>query len=420
MNYILSASILSFFLQNYIAFLKFRKILNPIFLFSIIHFFHNWSFSFSKYFSDLLIWNAFPSVSYLTMHELLRANLIGSWAFFLIILFFAKTKKFAFKHSISNTKFLKNIYFIFSFFYLLRTILLFDPSTNYGSNQALISSDAYNPIQTLFFLRVTAIMIYVALNKINKKTLSKILLIELSISLITFDRKDFLFIVGTILLKQINTTNFNISVLRKYFAYLLTLACFVIFIPQFRVARGQSTLENIIITLNNLKDFSEQIFFYGINLANSEGVQNWTYQLIQNGDLTILWGKSYFQAIINMVILRPFQGNIADYQAAYYFKSAAYPDISSTGFDYTFTAEAILNFGINFSFISFAILGLFVAYFYSNRFKSDLIYANYHIMWPLLLISFRTDSTALFRFYSYIILIILYCIITKKFKKIYY
>ena len=121
-----------------------------------------------------------------------------------------------------------------------------------------------------------------------------------------------------------------------------------------------------------------------------------------------------------MFILRPFQGNIADFQAAYYFRNVAYPNMDSMGFDFSFTAEAILNFGINFSFISFAILGLIVAYLYSNRLKSDLIYANSHIIWPLLLISFRTDSTALFRFYSYLILIILYCIVTKKFRKSYY
>ena len=32
-----------------------------------------------------------------------------------------------------------------------------------------------------------------------------------------------------------------------------------------------------------------QIIFYGLNLANSEGVQNWTYQLIENGEMKLLY-----------------------------------------------------------------------------------------------------------------------------------
>ena len=146
--------------------------------------------------------------------------------------------------------------------------------------------------------------------------------------------------------------------------------------------------------------------------------KNWTYQLVERGDLVLLNGKSYFQAIINMFILRPFQGDLANFQAAYYFKNVAYPDVSSTGFDYSFTAEAILNFGTNFAFISFAILGFFVAYTYSNRLKSDIIYSTYHSIWPVIIIGFRMDSTSFFRIYSYAIIIYLYIYSVKKLKKL--
>lgn len=414
MNIILSLTILSFFFHNIVGYLKFKNLVNPISLFSIIHFLHNWSFSFSRYFSDLLLWNAFPSVSYETIDIILKVNLVGSWTFFLIIVFFAKTQNSSKKYSISNSSALKKIYYFFSTFYVLRVLSTFS-LTNYGGDQAITSVEAFNPIQTLIFLRVVAIMLYISLNEVRRKTLFKVIFIELLISIIAFDRKDFIFVIMTIVIKQLQR-KFSIKNFGRYFMYSTAIVFMVIFVPQFRVAEGQSTLDSIVLSLIAINDFGREILFYGMNLANSEGVQNWTYQLIESGDLIYLNGKSYFQALVNMFLLRPFQGSIADFQAAYYFKQAAYPDVTSTGFDFSFTAEAILNFGTSFSFISFAILGFIVSYFYSKRLKNDLLFANYNMIWPILLISFRTDSTAMFRVYSYVFLFYLYFKIFKKIK----
>jgi len=418
LSFLLTASIISFCIQNLLAFTKFKKLLNPISLFTIIHFMHNWSFSLSKYFSESLFWNVFPSVSYFTMNEVLKINLIGSWVFVFIILLFAKTKHFSFKYSITDTENLKKSYYILSFFYFIRQILIYNPYSAYGSDQALYAVNAFDPIQTLIFFRVMSIMIYIILNDINKKTIIPILLIELLISIFAFDRKDFKFIVTTIILKQLERSNFDIHKLRNYLLYFLLVSFLLVFVPQFRVANSGSNIENLIISLSNLSALGKDLLFYALNLANSEGVQNWTYQLVERGDLVLLNGKSYFQAIINMFILRPFQGDLANFQAAYYFKNVAYPDVSSTGFDYSFTAEAILNFGTNFAFISFAILGFFVAYTYSNRLKSDIIYSTYHSIWPVIIIGFRMDSTSFFRIYSYAIIIYLYIYSVKKLKKL--
>ena len=95
MNLVLFASIMSFFIQNLLAFLKFRKIVNPISIFTVIHFFHNWSFSFSRYFNEFIFWRADNNVTYDTINEVLFINLIGSWAFFTAILLFANVKKIA-------------------------------------------------------------------------------------------------------------------------------------------------------------------------------------------------------------------------------------------------------------------------------------------------------------------------------------
>ena len=71
MNLVLFASIVSFFIQNLLAFLKFRKIVNPISIFTVIHFFHNWSFSFSRYFNEFIFWRADNNVTYDTINEVL-------------------------------------------------------------------------------------------------------------------------------------------------------------------------------------------------------------------------------------------------------------------------------------------------------------------------------------------------------------
>jgi hypothetical protein len=160
-----------------------------------------------------------------------------------------------------------------------------------------------------------------------------------------------------------------------------------------------------------------QMMFYILTLANSEGVQNWTYQLVENGEMTLLYGKSYLQAFINMFILRPFQGStIPNWQGAYHFKEVAYPGITNQGWDFTFTAEAIQNFGPNLSFISFGILGLFISYFYSMRNKGDLNKIIYFFTWPILIIGFRMDSTSVFRLYSYVIFIYLIFYFSKGIK----
>ena len=75
-------------------------------------------------------------------------------------------------------------------------------------------------------------------------------------------------------------------------------------------------------TLVVITDYGSYILFYILNLANSEGVQNWTYQLVENGEMSLLYGKSYLQAFINMFVLRVFQGEtISSWQAVIILKT---------------------------------------------------------------------------------------------------
>tara|TARA_B100000902_G_scaffold393482_1_gene447817 strand:+ start:8415 stop:9689 length:1275 start_codon:yes stop_codon:yes gene_type:complete len=419
MNSVLLISIFSFFIQNIIGFLKFKKYINPIALFSILHFFHNWSFSFSKHFNDILLWRADHSlVSYLTMHEVLAINLIGSWTFFLVVILFSKTKNYKTYFKFSNSGIMLTGYYILSLVFFIRFLINFDPTSSYGANQALTSSEAFDPIGRIIFFRIIMCVIYVLSSEISKKAIFSIVFIEICLSLFTFDRKEIAFIAGSIILRFLVNSNINVISALRYFFISFGGFGLMLYIPFYR---STEYLDGFINRLNEtfflIGEYGYQISFYILTLANSEGVQNWTYQLIQSGEMPLLIGKSYLQAFINMFVLRLFQGpTIVNWQGAYHFKTYAYPDVIDQGWDFSFTAEAIQNFGPNFAFISFALLGLLISYLYSTRKKGDLNQTLYLFTWPILSIAFRMDSTSMFRLYSYIIFVYLFFYLTKKIK----
>ena len=401
--------LLSAFFQNIIGYLKFRKIINPISLFSLIHFFHNWSFSLSRFFDENILWIADLDVSYLSMYEVLNINLLGSWAYFFVIIFFAKTKQFTRLIQIENSEILKYSYYLLTSIYFLRFIINYDINVLYGANQALDSISAFNPISQILFLRVPLILTYFFTKKINRSDLIKIIFIEVFLSFLMFRRKDLVYILSATFIKFLISSKINLRMVFNNIFFVALSFIFLMFVPIYRSLNYIDNLSlKIIETFALIGEYGSTIFFYIINLSNSEGVQNWTYQLIQNNEMNVLLGKSYIQAFINMFILRPFQGDsISGWQAAYYFKSYAYPDVTSTGYDFSFAAEAILNFGQQYAFISFIFLGLIISFFYSNRNKSDFYQTLYMSTWPILIIGFRTDSTSILRVYSYFIFIYL-------------
>jgi hypothetical protein len=354
------------------------------------------------------------------MHEVLEINLIGSWTFFFIIILFAKTKSYTKYFKFSNPRIMLRGYYLFSLVFFIRFLINFDPSVIYGEGQALVSSEAFDPIGRIVFFRVIMCVIYIFSGQISRKAILRIIFIEICFSLITFDRKEIVFIIGSIILRLLVNSKINVISYIKYFLTSIAGLGFLLYIPFYR---STEYLDGFINRFNEtlflIGEYGSQIFFYSITLANSEGVQNWTYQLIQSGEMSLLFGKSYLQAFINMFVLRVFQGStIADWQGAYHFKMNAYPNVTNQGWDFSFTAEAIQNFGPNFAFISFAFLGLIISYLYSTRNKGDLNQTLYLFTWPILVIAFRMDSTSMFRLYSYIIFVYILLYFTKRIKKI--
>jgi len=185
----------------------------------------------------------------------------------------------------------------------------------------------------------------------------------------------------------------------------LGLFCVGIMIPVYRsFGPGGGFFNKLSMTLDSLKESSGQYLYYATGFVNSEGVQNWTLQLINDGSLKLLNGLSYLQGLVNTVLLRPFQPEwLLNSQASYYFKAVAYPNTTNHGHDYSFTSEAILNFGTKFGHIAYLILSIYIVFLY--RAKSKILIFHRLLIFPVLFISFRTDSTSMFRMISYIIFV---------------
>lgn len=407
--------ITSYIIFNLLAYSKFRSYVNPISLFSLIHFFHNSSFYITSAFGFPVNWIAPTTLSDETLSMIFGINTLGYFFFCLTFLFVSKkTTNIKSFNAISKNRLISlrriyNILLIASLIYYFNNY-----SGSYGSNQSLDSSGAFNPVKRIIDLRYYFAIIITIFS--NKKSDYKYIFFELILSLIGGGRKALIILSASYFINNYLKNNFRI----KSFTYLL-------FFPIV-MSTSLYTLVFINITrsldLSIFKKFSYTNDFFAENLSfilpqflifsNSEGVQNWTYQLINDGYLKLSYGLSYVQAILNIIILRPFQGEIANWQAAYKFKSVAYPNSTTHGWDFSFTAEAMLNWG-NHAYISFIILALFLGLLYNNRFKNNYLYILYYSSFPLLIILFRSDSTSLFRAYS--LLIFAYLITSITFKR---
>jgi hypothetical protein len=323
--------------------------------------------------------------------------------------------------SFTKKNILKYVYFILTIIYIIYQFKTGQFSVKYGLGQALTAQKAFSPLSKLLNMRIMLISAYyiIKINKSKKEVFIPII-IELIISLMTGGRKNFIIILFSYLISNNEKIKFNY---RKIFNYLFLFA-FVLFlmffISNYRKNKGSSDtfFNKVGSTLTEMNTSFSFMFFNGLNSANSEGVQNWTYQLVDNGKLELLYGKSYLQAVTNTLILRPLQGEMANWQAAYYFKNVAYPNVTNQGWDYTFTAEAILNWGKYFAFLSYVFLAVFIAFFYNRKNSSAFYKVLYFQTWPILFICMRTDSTSLLRYYSYFIVFYLVFRFFKIFKKI--
>ena len=407
--FILSASI-----QIVFSAFIYKTIFNPILYFNILFFLHNWSYSFGTllYPDSIFPWRAYPSVSYETQPNVLLLNLIGLWTLFLT--FIALTirrrnfnkQKYGFFKSLSLFPL---IYFIFTFSLLVKLYLegAFSAGFIYGQGQALTSKEAFSPLEQILGLRVAFASAYLIIEKNKNKFLTRLIfLCEILFTFLEGGRKVLVMLIISALIPYLESSKLNFVRFFRIASLSFIMIYLLVAVTFFRSTDNSIPLiDRINDTNSQIVETGELVTFLIINLANSEGVQNWTYQLVENNELDYSYGKSYFQAFLNMFLLRPFQGNIADMQAAYVFKYAAYPETDNQGYDYSFTAESILNWGSRYAFISYFFLGLFSSYIYNRRLKNDFYKLIYYALWPIFFIYFRSDSTAVLRALSFYIFI---------------
>ena len=392
----------------------YKSIFNPIFYFNVLFFLHNWSYSFGTFIypDTILPWRAYPTVSYETQPNVLLINLISLWTLFLT--FTALTirgrvfnkKNYGYFKSLSSFPLL---YFMFTLILVIKLYLggAFSGGFVYGQGQALTSKEAFSPIEQILGLRVIFASAYLIIQKNKKKSTTRLIfLVEIIFTFLEGGRKVLVMLLLSALIPYLEASKVNLIRFFRITFVSFIMIYVLIAITFFRgLDRDISFTDRISQTNIRLAQTGELVTFLIINAANSEGVQNWTYQLIENEELDYSYGKSYFQAFVNIFLLRPFQGDIADMQAAYVFKYVAYPETDNHGYDYSFTAESILNWGPRFSFISYFFLGLIASFIYNRRFKNDLYRLLYYALWPTLYIYFRTDSTALLRTISFYLFI---------------
>jgi hypothetical protein len=394
--------IFSIIFLTLISYFKFNTLRNPAFYFIIIHYLHNFSFSVLKNNGLDIFWRADPSVDFSTMDTIVSFNLVCLWLTSLLLIFFIKKKDnfITIKNSLRKNKFSLFIYILFSLIIIYNNRGLVSGNIVYGFGQALDSVSSFDPLARLWNFRVYFILFYIIFNKPAKKTILFIVLFEFMMSFLLSERKDLTLILFGLLIVFFNRKKVRFNFFQIFSSIIIFLS--LIILPIYRSFINENGIINkLYLTLDFIKDSSELILYYGTGFVNSEGVQNWTFQLINDGSLNLLYGLSYLQGFINIIIFRPFQPDwLANSQAAYYFKDIAYPSVTNHGYDFSFTAEAILNFGINGGYISYLLLSLYIINLYKKKSKTWIFQRM--LIWPILLISFRTDSTSMFRLVSYV------------------
>ncbi len=391
---------------------------NPIFLFNFIFFLHNWSFSLSKHFFPILQWYTPNSGGDKYQDQLLFINLISLWSFFLGFIIFKKNSKIISYKIEYNFEIFKWLFYLTSIIALIQVFQ--NQDVIYGSDQAVDAKSSFNPLGILLYSH----SIFGAVTLINAKSrriIFIVLVLELLVAILTGTRKAFIIIIFTYLIANYEYIKLNIRIRTLIFTILGISFIFylTVFVAIYRESFGLELTFNERVLLANGLIFNDigMILVYTLNSANSEAVQTWVLELLNENKMDLTYGLTYIQGLINTIILKPFQGELVNFQAAYYFKNVAYPDVTNQGYDFSFTAEAILNFKY-FAFVSYFILGVFLSKIYNYRLVNNYYDTLYILIIALLYIVLRTDSASFFRYLSFFVFTFFFLRYFKVIKKI--
>lgn len=364
-----------------------------------------------------------PSAEFEFIYLLNSANIL---LFFIVYKFVYLKSKIDKNISLINGKYdiFVSIYFVLALLNIIYIIKSGQLLRDYGEGQVINnnSKEAFSPINQIFLARIPIILIYcyykyVAKKSNNKNTIIMVLMLELIISLMTGGRKLVLIVfLGVIIILFERSKLSNKEIIRKIPIFIAAYFCLLI-VRNIRIFKGDGTfIETIKNSLANLKSSINEDLVSNIVNSDLTAVQVWTYDLINKELLTLSYGKSYLHALINTIILRPFQGDVSEWQAAYKFKSIAYPNVENMGWDYTFAAESVLNFGIKLSFIPYIIAGCIFGMIDKKRISNQYYGMFMMMITSGMIVHLRTDMTATLRYISYaIVIIIIYRIFNRDY-----
>lgn len=395
---------------------KYGRSMNIITIFLVVFYLANHSFYVIYKLGGLVSWRADLSVSYNTIDLLASINCLNLCIFSALILVFHQKRPYLTQEEIPRHKAYFYLYFILSLAVLYESRDILYGYVEYGSNQAKGVDGTFSPLTRIYTFRVFFAIYFLLFSESKgKKTL--LILSELLMTVVLFERKDFSLIFGTYTLHLLLNGRLKLDLVK--FSLALTVFLTMISLPIYRSFGGVDFGVKITKTVNFFSENLDKMAYLITGVIDTEGVQNWTYQLIQDGTLGLTGGFTYLQGMVNMFVLRPLQPQwLQEYQAAYYFKEVAYPTVTNHGYDFTFAAEAILNWGLNFSWISYVFLALIVLLISNTKRR----YVWKIAIWPILLIGMRTDSTSSFRLISYLMAMeligIIYNIIVKHVRNI--
>lgn len=410
-HFYLSVLFFSTIIQNIIA-AKRTGLINPVLLFSVINYLHNWSSSVAELFSNNFIrGHVLVEVTDELWAKTLLMGLVAQWIFFLVFIYFTRRQEdIALKPSIiktierTNIEQLKIFYIIFLFAFIVFS-LVFGERQAYGSGtQAATAIEGFTPLRTLLGLRVFILGVILICDGVagRKKFPIISLLTEGILAAISGGRKMFFLVllmyVFSLLFKG-NSGKIKIKNSKKILI-LLSSGIVGIFLVVFvlLIRTGMNPWDAFLFTITSIFS-SPEYLLSALASSNSQALQAWVIDLVDSGKMEILYGKSYLQAIINTIVLRPFQGPIADWQAAFAFKTVAYPNINNHGWDFCFAGETYLNFG-NFFWLPYLLFSIIMNKLFYSKYKSLFKFFLCIGTYAICFVAFRSDTTALFRYIS--------------------
>lgn len=418
MNTVLISLVLSVVIQNIFA-IRRSGVINPVLLLSAINYLHNWADSVAMIFDpNFSINSVLIEVTDGLLTKTLIMALVAQWIFFLV--FFYYSGYYENRGASVNSSSLLEIKRVnlekVKLFYFLILVSAVAVSTVFGSHspygsgtQASTASAAFSPISAILGLRIFFLGFILICEGLcgRKKFAVFALFAEMVLATLSGGRKMvflalLMYLFAFLFREQRRNIPFGFS--KKILPLLLAAVVgifLVVFVLYVRIGMGigeafYATIEQFITTPG--------FIFTALASSNSQPLQAWVIELVDQGDLDLLYGKSYLQAIINTVVLRPFQGELVNWQAAYAFKAVAYPNINNHGWDFCFAGETYLNFK-NFFWIPYLILSIVINKLFFSRFESIFRMFLSVGIFSICFVAFRCDSTTMFRYFSMFIFI---------------